>query len=255
MDALLTDDRDDQERVLTVTNAIEFRSDVVGRSQRNRNANAELNHEPVSTALSFTYFLQTQHDKVTINCKEVGKLLGHYDRVDVDVYVSPLSYDFKRHTPVVQFKHKPKHFHINVITPGTVPQPPDGRPPYGLGEEVSLDRLSLATNALRDVPAPVLAAVGRRHHSAAKQAPPRSGQLNVPVMPDLIQASSPALTENTPTKDETGRKRRRADELSPPSTPDRAKRPSLHRNCKPVTESGPETPTRSSTRRKNPAYT
>lgn len=133
------DQEDDHaERRLTISNPIVY----------SPKSSSSLNGDFVSSfttpSLSFVYFLQTEHDKIIINCKEAAKLLAKFARVDIDVYVSPLCYDYASGRPSVVFKHAPKTFNFNVILPGRIPQPAADRPPYGLGQEMlSLDELSL----------------------------------------------------------------------------------------------------------------
>ena len=260
---------DTAERTLTVRDAIEYRSDSHRNSKGNKKMKADAFPSP---SLNFSYCLETKHDNVVINCDEVSSLSKEYRRVDVDVYVSPLSYDYSSGKPTVTFVNKPQNFHIKVLVPGVVPQPADDRPPYGLGSEIPFEKLSLCTKPLR-VSTNSNASTAR---SRSKQSAKVVAESEIKPVDELTQTNQPELKpidgdrelqsspipdartlseNNTPTKTESGRKRRRsgADEPKTPETRS-AKRQSLHRSCK-LTDSPKETSARSTRRKPNPAFT
>lgn len=246
------------ERSLTITNPIKL---------DDSNRGTVLNGNGGKTAyslpsLSFVYFLQTEHDKIIINCKEAGKLLANFARVDVDVYISPLSYDYLNKTPTVTFKQKPKTFHINVLVPGILPQPTDDRPPYGYGEEVSLANLSICTPTKPSAKKP--STTVKPNNQPERNADSKHGTevattRNLPSHdPSALNAGSTGgllqLEQENIKASGSDRKRQRS-EVDEPSSPESSsqRRRKLHRNCK-LTEAPKETNSRSPRRKPNPAF-
>jgi hypothetical protein len=225
-----------------------------------------------SPSVSFVYFLETQHEQVVLNCKKSGSLLAAFVRVDVDVYVSPLCYDFKAGKPLVTFKHKPKSFHVNVVLPGRVPQPAIDRPPYGLGVEVSLEKLSLcnsrspvqvksiAITPVKVKPSSLYKANAmspstsqKQHHQYGNLLAATSDYANSDKATSS-SSSTPRALAVTPVKDATNnssRKRQLNEDLDILSPESQAKRQSLHRHCKLQTEDATKEDSARSTRRKN----
>ncbi|KAI1282119.1 hypothetical protein HDE_13144 [Halotydeus destructor] len=267
---------DNRERNLTISNPIIYTANCPTRTGDSKQ-DARSKYEVPS--VHFVYFLETKHDKIVINCKESSKLLSQFSRVDVDVYISPLSYDYKAGQPLVEYKNKPKNFHIKVLVPGTIPQPTDDRPPYGLGEEVSLESLSLTSespqkkedDAKLPLVGPQLSTMSTRvkGKSLEMQQQPtasKTRQLHATVSSSSSANLATHAAAGSP-KSGAGKKRRRSGTEAeeepegdgeghrPPETRS-AKRQSLARNCK-LTEAPKDiqTSTRSTRRKPNPAYT